>query len=162
MRLRFLHIVGVLLIVPALLTGCDDDPSGPVDEIYSLKSVVVEGDTLNAPAVLYDGPVQLNDGSTTRIDYQLRRGTLLLFDNGRYEFSGYYRYVFPQLNSEPFTEGAFEDGTYTRTAAGITFTPAAGSGRFLGSTATLQNGMLSVSAEDPIFNNFSYTLRFSK
>lgn len=158
MKLRFLSAVGALLLAPVLLTGCDDDPSGPVDEIYSLTSVVVEGDTVAAPAVLYDGPVELTDGSTTEIDYQLRRGTLLLLENGRYEFSGYYRYRFPQLNSEPFTVGAFEDGTYTRTATNITFTPAAGSEQLLGSTATLQNGRLAVAAEDPLFINFSYTL----
>ena len=96
MRLRFLSIIGALLLVPALLTGCDDDPSGPTDEIYSLNSVVLEGDTLNTPAVLYEGPVQFSDGSTAELRYQLRRGTLLLLNNGRYEFSGQYRLEFPQ------------------------------------------------------------------
>ena len=162
MKLRFLHIVGVLLLVPALLTGCDDDPSGPTDEIYSLQSVVLEGDTLSAPAVLYNGPVRFTDGSSAELRYELRRGTLLLLNNGRYEVSGQYRVEFPQQQNRSFTQGAFEDGTYTRTATGITFTPAAGSDRILGPTATLQNGIVSVTAEDPLFNNFSYTLRFGR
>lgn len=151
MKLR--NTVTALLLLPFLLVGCDDDPSGPKDEIYTLQTVQVNGTTRPLPAMLYSGPAIGPGGVSLNIEYQVRQGTLLLFENGRYEFSGSYRLREtsnpPRL--EAFNVGAVEFGTYTRTPTNINFRPDNASDQYLASTATLQQGVLTVNVMDPLF-----------
>lgn len=167
MKLR--STLATLFLLPALLVGCSDDPSGPVDEIYSVQSVTVDGASRTLPGVLYQGPATCGVGITCDLRYELRRATLLLRVNGRYEFSG--SYLVTETSSPPkfsaFSVGAIEDGTYTRSGETITFTATSSSAssdasRYLQTPGTLQNGSLSIRILDPLFEEDIHTYSFSR
>lgn len=161
MKLR--SAIATLVLLPVLLAGCQDDPSGPKDEIYSLATVQVGGNNLTLPAVLFSGPLPCGRPAPCNIRYEARRGTLLLLQNGRYEFSAQYRISTAGGEFPTFDEGAFEDGTFTVNGNAVTFKATntnAPEGQYLASTGTRQNGELSVGIEDPIFENLNtYSFR---
>lgn len=146
MKLR--NTLAALLLLPALLAGCDDDPSGPTDQIYTLQSVRVEGDSLALPALLFEGRV--NCGASTPCDfrYQLRRATLALRHTGQYSFSAEYPVrLTANGRTDEFSEATFEEGTYTIRGNAVTFDATGDS--YLSPTGTLQRGQLTVGVTDP-------------
>lgn len=160
MRLR--STFAALCLLPALLTACDDDPSGPVDQIYTLQSVQVEGRTgLTPPATLFEGRIaDCGGGTPCDFRYQLRRATLALRQNGQYTFSAEYplRFAGTGRPTAEFSEATFEDGTYVIRNNTITFN--ANGDSFLSPTGTLQNSQLIVGVTDPFefFDDLMLTL----
>lgn len=148
-----------LLLLPLLLTACDDDPSGPTDQIFTLQSVQVEGRTLAAPALLFEGQVNCGVGLPCDFRYQLRRATLALRANGQYTFSAEYPVRLSYTgNTDEYSEPTFEEGSYT--IRGNTITLDAAGESYLSPTGTVQNGQLTVGTADPFefFDELALTL----
>lgn len=152
MKLRSLCTLATLLLLPALLNGCDNDPTGPTDRIFTAQSVRINGQgaALPLPTVFFSGPVPCGSGVTCEIRYEVRRATLILRHDGRYEFNGEYRLSESNNRFPAESPGAFEDGTYRVQGEVVTFTPAASSNVFVQGTGTLQNNVLTVSILDPL------------
>ncbi len=164
MKLR--TALATLFLLPALIAGCSDDPSGPVDEIYTMQSVQIGGQARAVPAEIFTDNVNYGGGvGTLNSRYSVRAGTLVLRVDGRYSFGADYRLVTTDNPANPtidFRQGAFEDGTYTRSATGITFSPAPGAQRYLSGTGTLQNEVLTVTILEPLFEEFSNVYTFGR
>lgn len=164
-RHSFCSALVALLAVPLLLAGCDDDPSAPENEVYRAETVQVSGAMRGIPAVLYDGPVDFNDGTGEDVRLTVQRATLILGRDGRYEFSGDYRAELAETGTIPL--GAFEDGSYTRSGNTIRFDAFSSSAlfedQFLSGTGTIANGVLTVEIIDPFFEDLEnanlYTFR---
>ena len=160
MKLR--KALAALLILPVLLAGCDDDPSGPTDQVYVLQSVQVEGRTgLTLPALLFEGEVNCGGSAPCDFRYQLRRATLALRQNGQYVFSAEYPVRLAVAgNTNEFSEPTFEEGSYTIRGNTITFDAAGDS--YLNPTGTLQSGQLTVGVTDPFEFFEDLTLVFAR
>lgn len=164
MLIRPKLIPGGLVALILLLSACGDDPSTPDNEVYRAETVQVDGAARALPARLYDGPATVG-GSTENARVEVRRATLILRRDGRYEFSGDYRAEL--AGSGEFALGSFEDGRYSRRGDVITFDALSSSAtfedRYLNDTGTIRNGMLTVQIADPLFEDLDggnlYTFR---
>lgn len=141
--------------------ACGDGPAGSeqdrIEGTYNLSTVAVPqgGTTVNrgAPAILYEGPAT-GGGQTYNIRLEVLSATISLTDQGsKYTYNGTFRLTETNNRFPADTKTVTETGTYIYFEEDITFVESLNSEIHLGGSGTLQNGVLKVDFDDPLFED---------